>query len=244
MKRFHRNIGARDAALEKTPEILQAIRMHAAIDVLSSVVNDLMRIVRRQSIVGHECIAIESRASGDVLVNLRLQFMLLATRHDFGANLSAALQDAHDGSLVLRASSRNSTLALTQVHIPRLAADEGFVNFHFAAALASEEIILHCEANPWQHEPCRLLGNSHVLSNLVATYAVLPVRKHPRWRKPFVQRNRAVLVDSPDLDGELALRVMTATLPSAPLSIEAGLLRTATGADHAIRPTPNSNVVN
>lgn len=74
MKRFDRNIRARDAALEEIPEVLQAIRMHAAIYVLSCVVNHLMRVVGCQSIVGHESITVEGRASGDMLAYFLLQY--------------------------------------------------------------------------------------------------------------------------------------------------------------------------
>ena len=71
--------------------------MHAAINVLCGVVYNLMR----QSVVGEERVAVECSASSDMLVYLLLQYTLAATRHDRSANLSAPLQHAHDGSLVL-----------------------------------------------------------------------------------------------------------------------------------------------
>ena len=140
--------------------------------------------------------------------------------------------------------SSDASLALAHVHVPRLSADESFVYFDFAAELRAEEIILHRKANSLKHEPCRLLGNSHVFSNLVTAHAVLAVGEHPRCRKPFIQRNRAVLIDRSDFDGELALGVMTAALPSAPLCIEANLRGSATGTDYAVRPSADSDVVN
>jgi hypothetical protein len=73
MERLYAHIGSRDATFQERPEILKAIGMHAAIYVLSRMVNDLMRIVRCQSFVGHERIAVESRASSYMLAYLPLQ---------------------------------------------------------------------------------------------------------------------------------------------------------------------------
>src|SRR5271170_1422738 len=129
MKRFDRNIRARDAALEKRPEILKPVGMHATVNVLNGVVNNLMRVVRSESAIGEQGIGVESRTSFYMLANLRLQFMLLAIRYDGGANLPATFQDAHDGSLVLRARSGDAALAFANVHVARLATDERHVNF-------------------------------------------------------------------------------------------------------------------
>ncbi len=49
MKRFHANVGSRDAALEKRPEVLKAVGMYATVYVLNRMVNDLMRIVSFKS---------------------------------------------------------------------------------------------------------------------------------------------------------------------------------------------------
>ena len=99
MKRFDRNVRPRNAALEKRPEILKAVGVYAAIYVLSRMVNDLMSVIRCQSVVGHERIAVERRASGDVFANFVLQHGLAATRDDGSADLPAPLQDAHDCGL-------------------------------------------------------------------------------------------------------------------------------------------------
>src|ERR1035437_6005533 len=246
MKRFHANIGSRDAALQETPKILKPVRVHAAIYVLCGVVNDLMRVIRCQSIVGHERIAVKRSASGYMLAYFLLQYSLTTAGNNGSTNLSAALQDAHDGGLVLRPGASDPALALTQVHVACLTADESFIYLNFAAKFGTEEIVLHRKANPLQHEPSRFLGNSHVLGNLVATDTVLAVSEHPSCGEPFIQRNRAVLVDRADFDGELTLGVMATTLPSTTLGIElADLFGTATGAnDLAVWPSADSDVVN
>jgi hypothetical protein len=89
MKRLYRNIRARDAALQETPKILQAVRVYAAIYVLHGVVNNFVDIVSSESFVGQECVRVESRASFDMLADLRLQFMLLAIRYNCGADFPA-----------------------------------------------------------------------------------------------------------------------------------------------------------
>src|SRR5664279_3441887 len=116
MERFDTHVGSRDAALQQRPKVLKAIRVNAAINVLSRMVNYLVSILACQPIVGQERIGIEGRASSDVLAYFLLQHGLATTRHHAGANLSAALQDAHDGGLVLCASSGNPALAFADVH--------------------------------------------------------------------------------------------------------------------------------
>ena len=94
---------------------------------------DLMRVLARQSVVGFEIIGVQSRASFYMLANLRLQFMLLAIRYDCRANLAAALQDSHHFGFVAAASAGDDPLPFVLVHVPRLAADEGFIYLDFAA---------------------------------------------------------------------------------------------------------------
>jgi len=244
MKRFDRHIRARDAALQQTPEVFESVGVYAAIHVLSCVVNDLVSIVRCQSVIRHERIAVECRASGDMLANFLLQDSLATARNYRRTNLSAALQNAHDSSLVLGTSSGNPALTFGDVHISRFAADEGLVYFDFPAEFGAKEIVLHRKPNALEHEPCRFLGNLHISRNLVAANAVLAVSQHPRCREPLVQRNRGIFVDRPDFDGELALGVVTATLPCSASGMErANLRRPASGTNDAVRPAPDSDVV-
>src|SRR5271169_4998209 len=98
MKRFDRNIGSRNAALEKGPEILKAVSVDAAIYILSGMVNDLVRVFGGQTFIRLQRIGVESRASGDVLANFILQNFLATARNDSGANLAAlSLIVSHDG---------------------------------------------------------------------------------------------------------------------------------------------------
>ena len=86
--------------------------MYVAIYVLYSVIHDLMSVFARQSVIGFECIGVESRASSDMLANFLLQDALATAGNDRGADLPAALQDAHDCGFVFGASSGDSALAV------------------------------------------------------------------------------------------------------------------------------------
>jgi hypothetical protein len=52
MERLDTHVGSADAALEKTPEVLKAIGVNLPVDELDSMVNDLVRIVSGQSLIG------------------------------------------------------------------------------------------------------------------------------------------------------------------------------------------------
>ncbi len=245
MKRFYADVGSRDSALEQRPEILKAIGMHAAIYILSRMVNNLMCIVTGQSFIRHQGIGIERSASGDVLAYFILQYLSATARNDASANLTAALQDAYDSGFVFSTSSGDTALAFANVHVPRFATDESLVYLDFSAQLRSEEIILHRKPDTVQHEPCRLLGNFHVTRNLVTADPVFAVGDKPSSGHPFVQRDRGIFHDGPDLNGEFAFRVMAGASPSPSLLAEFDLHRTASGASHnAIRPAPDSEIVN
>jgi len=208
MKRFDRHIRARDAALEERPEILKAVGVYAAIHVLHGMIDNLVRVVGSESFIGKQSIGVESRASFDMLADFALQCSLLAIRYDGGANLSATLQDAHDSSLVLRARSSNPALALTQVHVSRLATNEGFVYFDLAAEFAAEKIVLDSKPKALQHEPCRLLCDSQSTVNLHAGNTVLAIDQQPESSHPLIESKRRVLENRTQFQGELLLAVV------------------------------------
>jgi hypothetical protein len=68
---------------------------------------------RRTAVVRHQSISVESGASFDVLLNFRLKSLLLAIRDYLGADLTTALQDTHDSSLVFAASTSDTALRYT-----------------------------------------------------------------------------------------------------------------------------------
>jgi hypothetical protein len=92
-----------------------------------------------------------------MLADFGLQCDPLAVRDYDSPNLAATLKQSHHSGFVLAAGSGDAALALADMHVARLPADETFVRFHFAAELASKELILHGETDAMEHEPCCLL---------------------------------------------------------------------------------------
>ena len=174
-----------------------------------------------------------------MLAYFALQSILLAIGDNRGANLSAALKDSHDGGLVFRSSSSDAPLALTQVHIPRLAANERLVYFNLSAATAkllSKEIILQSQSKPLQHEPCRLLSDAKSAMDFHATNAILAVTEHPESRHPFIHTERRILKDRSQFERELLLAGVAK--PDAASLNERMFFRAATWTRYlAIRPT-------
>src|SRR6202165_2478151 len=188
-------------------------------------VYDLMRVFASESFIGQESVGVESSTGSNMLTNFILQNLTTAVRHHSSTNLSTALQDAYNSSLIFSASASNAPLPFAKMHVPRFPADEGLINFDFAAELGPEEIILHSEPDSMQHEPCRLLGNSHVTSNFIAADAILAISDQPSCGEPFVQTDSGVFHYSPNFDGEFALCMMLRASPGAALCIELCVLQ-------------------
>ena len=70
-----------------------------------------------------------------------------------------------------------------------------------------------------QHEPGGLLSHTDSAVQFVGADAVLRAGKQPERDEPLVKPERRILEDGPDLDRELASRMLFATLP-APLVLE------------------------
>jgi hypothetical protein len=103
MERLDANIGSTDAALDEAPEILKTVCMNTAIDVLHGMVYDLMGVLPGESLIGEQRISVEGGTGFDMLSHFGLERLLLAVRDHYSADLSAALKDAHDSSLVFTA---------------------------------------------------------------------------------------------------------------------------------------------
>ena len=92
MERFNAHIRAANASLQEAPEVFETVGVHATIDVLNRMVNNLMGIFPSQSAVGEKGIGVERRASFNMLFNFSLQGCAFPIRHNCCANLAAALQ--------------------------------------------------------------------------------------------------------------------------------------------------------
>src|ERR1700722_13640345 len=246
MKRFHANVGARNTALEKAPEVLNPISMNLAIYVLLRMVDDFMCVLILQRFVGIVFVAVKKRVKSDVFVNVFSQGRGLTIGDDLGAYMSSAFNHSKHDGLGTDSAPRTCEAARLNVlvHVPSFPADEGLVHFDFAPELGTKEVILQSEPDAMKHEPCSLLGNFQIASNLVATDAVLAVGQHPSCCHPLIKADGRIFIDSTDLNGELPLRMVSAALPHAAFRVELNLVRSARRADNALGPAAYRKVVN
>lgn len=232
------DVSAFQASLEKTPEVFAVVGMRCAIDVSYGVIYDLVRefievIVRLQRV------SIHYRSRFHVLAKQFMKVSFATRANNFRTNLSAALQHGGDNRLAIRAATVNLFRPLVGVHEPRLAADESLISLDMLAFAAKfvERLALGSQANPLQHEPCRLLRNAKPAMQFIGTDAVLAIQKHPCSRKPLLKGDGAVLENGASLERERRTDVTRVALPDPPLFKVSDFLSAARRALHdAIRP--------
>ena len=138
-------------------------RSRVTFTATNGVIYNLVRVIGCEFFIREQGIGVERGSSSDVLAYFVLQYLAAAARNHAGANLAATFQDADHCGLILAASSGNPALPFADVHVPSLATDESLIHFNFTAELRTEKFILHRKTNTLQHEPCRLLGDLHVV---------------------------------------------------------------------------------
>src|SRR5262249_26530120 len=114
--------------------------------------------------------------------------------------------------------------------------DEGFVCFDSSRHLLKRPR-LNCKAKAVQHEPCRLLCYIECAMEFITTDPILATDQQPHSRQPFGQRNRRILKDRSNLDGELPVIMVNATFPDSTGVNKGNFFASATGTDNPIRPT-------
>lgn len=118
-----------ETTLEQGPEVLDAVRVDLAPDVLLGVVNGLVREVGPEAAVGPESVGIDGCTGSDMRADMLVQSDTRPVGDDFGSNLSATVQRAHDDGFVHPASAVNLAGTLGLVHVAGLATDEGLLDF-------------------------------------------------------------------------------------------------------------------
>src|SRR5271157_1045332 len=250
MKRFHTHVSTSKAALQQRPEILHAVSVYAAMYVAHGMIYDSMLKFAVQTPVAARFIGEQCAPEVNVLSHDGLQGFLLSIWDDLGANTATTFQDSHDDGFVSETLTHASDAPFVNVlvHVAGFSADESFVGFDFAAVtaeLASKVLILHRKPDAVKHEPCRLLGDLHITGDLVATDSVLAISDEPSCGEPLIQTDGGVLHDGSNLDGELALEMMTGALPHAASGVEFHALRTASGAGNdTVGPAPDYQIIN
>jgi hypothetical protein len=159
--------------------------VNVPIRALHSVIDDHVLVVFTQPIVGLQFIGEDGRARLNVLADLLLQLGLAPIIDNEGSHVAATFQRAHDNSLVFAASAGDDTSAFPFVHVPCLAADEGFIDLVAITVSAnlSTVLALLCKSDSVKHEPCGLLSDTERPRNLATTDPVLTVQDQPHCRK-------------------------------------------------------------
>lgn len=237
VERFNGYVGTLEGPLEKAPEVFQPVSVNHAVNVCFGVVDDLVRKFLIQAPIGDQFVGVNVRSLADVLLNDGLKGVLLTVLNYRRSNFAAALEHSdHDGLL------ERVVFPFGRVHVPCLAADEGFVHFdvtsQFSAALALVRL-----SDPVEHEPRGLLTDTERPVEFPGRDAILGISEEPHSREPLVQAKRRVFKDSASLDRELALGVMASTLPALMLRHETDTLTSAGGAYDAVGPALRGEIV-
>lgn len=240
MKRFDGHVSTLQGALQERPEVLRAVGVNLPVNVRLRVIDDVVGVVGRESLIREVGVGVDGRSGFDVLPDVWLHLSLLKAVQPLQPDAALALlrvplQQPHDGDLTdhRAALSQIEPLPFARVHVAGFAADEGFVDFDGAAELV-EGLRLNRHPEPVQHEPCGFLGNAQVAGDFVAADAVLAVHEQPHRGQPLGERNRAILENAADLDGELFPAVFA--LPDPAGLHERAINRFAVRAADAIRP--------
>jgi hypothetical protein len=124
------------------------------------------------------------------------------------------------------------------VHVPRFSADKSLIRFDGAGHFV-EGSVVHRVTNSLQHEPSGLLSDSKATRDFVAANTVLAIRQHPHRCEPFIETNRRIFKDCPDLHGELLLAIQA--FPHQARLEKRQPTTQAPGAERAIWPSNVSN---
>jgi hypothetical protein len=213
VERLHADVGAVQAAFEQAPEILDCIGVDIAVYVFDGMIDDCVIIVLGQSFIRTQFIT-ENRGTGfDVLADRFLKFLPATFINVHRADFPVAFDHTKDDCFVSPAGAVNFLCSFVLVHVARLAADEGLIDFHLAAQLAA--VTLHREADAMEHEPCGLLSDANRPVKLPRANPILIVYDQPDRRKPFVQSERRVLEYCSGLQAELRTIVLAVAFPYA-----------------------------
>ena len=238
MEGFDTNVGSLETALQETPKVFERVCVDRPADILHSMVDGLVDIVPVEALVREKRVGVDDAASVNVLADFALEMRLADIGSNQGTHDATALNHAEYRSLVARSVHGDAALADLFVHIARATADVGFVNLDFAAGTAEfhEGIGLHGETDAMQHEPSGLLGDAERPVNFVGADAILAVGDHPNCDKPFIERKRRILKDSPDFGRELLADMSGPAFPHASGRDKAHVFASTGGAFDAIGP--------
>lgn len=209
MERLNTHVCTFDRPLQKTPEILHAVRVYVAVNILLRVIDDLVFVFLVQAVIGQQLIGDNFGTLANFLADDLAQFALAPRSDVMDANLaSVAFEQSEYDLFPAGAASMYLLFALVLVHETGQATDEGFISLDTARHFVDASSV-HRITDAMSHKPRRLLRDLQGVRDFVATDAVLAVREHPHRAKPLVESDRGILEDRPDLNRELFLTVKT-----------------------------------
>src|ERR1700733_10719358 len=101
MERLDANVCAAQSALEQAPKVFKIVGVHLAVHVGDGMIYHLVHVIPNETFIGWQGVSEESRASRDLLAYFQLQWLLFAAVDYGNANVSAAFENAENGSLAL-----------------------------------------------------------------------------------------------------------------------------------------------
>src|SRR5208282_4732983 len=234
-------VNAIHSALENSPDAFNAVRAHAVLGVDSRrVINGFM--AKEQTVkadIPSRLIRKDRGTYFDVGMDSRLQrsHVRSLNRHRYGA--SAALSEAHNGSLAHGTASSLELFVLVLVAL--FPADETLVHFDDAAQLVNVIAGAARLTETLEHKPCRLLGNANLFPELQARDALACGYEQVHGVEPLVQGNMTPLEDRACTDREIegtGVAAIEANLRLFPNALTALALR----AERSVRPEPRFQI--
>jgi len=243
MKRLNAHIGAAQGSLHEAPKVLNAVGMDDATDVFFGVIDNLVNVGVGQVRIGGQGVGKHFAARDHILPDFGGQARASAVRDDASPNRAMTVwpmpsQETKHGGLVDSTCPGDLGDTLVFVHVTGLATDECFVHFNLPTEWDGE-LVLHSEPDAMHHEPSGLLGDAQGATDFIGGNAILVIDDHPHSGEPFVQPERAILEDGPNLDRELTLGMPALATPKTPSSDKANLNATAGWAGNTVRPAEN-----
>src|SRR2546423_1404888 len=99
MERFDTHICATDRALQERPKVFNSVSVNLSVNVLLSMIDNIVDVGLAKLIVRAKRVAIDSRASFDVLTHFAVKRCALGIRYNHRPNLTMSRQQAHNGDL-------------------------------------------------------------------------------------------------------------------------------------------------
>lgn len=239
MKRLNANIRAFDRTLQKTPKVLNAVRVNISPNILNGMVNNLMDVFSVKAAI-RLAVRKKFRAGLNKVPNAFMKRLAVSIFDDSSSDFALTLKQSHHGNFTNRPAPFNHRFPFALVHVARFAANVCFINFDLTRKFL-KRACLHRKADSVQEKPCALLSNAKRTVNLIRRDAVLRISNEPDCREPLIKADRRVFHDSSDLDGKLLVTRFVHALPlAASRKIRNGFALTMR-ASHAIRPTKLSH---